>query len=150
MGLWIITLSRHGLEIVLSTTHGEARALYGNAERIRFILRVNRNAYLYLFNRDSSGRTALLYPVAGTPAMPLTAGEPMILPDDGLPYELIVQPPFGEDQIWAVATEAKLSLPQNGDALWNDLPALRSKLRKQTVNNGLGYAEATLNIVTEP
>jgi len=145
-----VALSRNGLELELSTTHGEARAVYGNAERIRFILRINRDAYLYLFNRDSRGRTSLLYPLPGAPKTPMTAGRPLILPDDGLPYELVVQPPFGEDHVWAVAAEDQLRLPKAGDGQWDDFQALKRGLRRQTANTGRGYAEAGQNIVTEP
>ncbi len=141
-------ISRNGLGLELSTTHGEGRAVYAAGERIRFVLRANRNAHLYLINRDSSGRAAMLYPLPGAPTEPLRAGEPLILPDDGLPYELVVQPPFGQEQVWAVASEKPLELPPMSHEQWQNFIAIRKNLREQHPNSS--YAEAALNLVTQP
>ncbi len=143
-------LSRNGLVLELATTRGEARARYRAEEKIQFIVRTNRNAHLYLFVRDSSAKVALLFPLPGAPTEPLQSGEPFILPDDGLPYELVVEPPFGRDYVWAVASELPLREADDRTIEWQDIHALRKSLRKKGKNGRNGYAEAGVELISTP
>lgn len=142
-------LSLNGLTLDLATTRGEGKAEYRNGEKLQFIARANRSAHLYLFTKDNAGNGALLYPIPGVRVSPMEAGKPLILPDDGLPYELVVEPPFGEDYVWAVASEAPLEFPRNLPGDWGRFDILRQRLRGKGLQGAMGYAEADVALLTK-
>jgi len=146
-----------GLTLDLTTDRGERQPYYHLNDKIRFILRLNRIAYVYLFDLDAQGQATLLYPVDPNTGyllkgvMPqVKPGEPLVLPADGASYELVVREPFGRDTVWAVASDASLDFPEDLAGDWSGSNILIDRIRKQGLFGKNGYAEAQVEIVTGP
>jgi len=151
-------ISKEGLVLDLTTTRGQGKAVYQEGERIQFLLRINRPARVYLFDLDPHGNAALLYPVdengllargARCGAMP-NPGTPLIIPEDGCSYDLMVTEPYGRDTVWAVASESPLKIPADLDGDWKKADTLVKRLRDQGLFGKGGYAESQVEVVTGP
>jgi hypothetical protein len=151
-------ISKNGLTLELTTTRGEGRPLYQKGEHIRFLIRLNRSAWVYLFNLDPAGNAALLYPVAENGrlaregqcgALP-RPGTPLILPEDGCSYDLVVTAPYGRDRVWAVAAETPLTFSPDLEGDWKKTDILVNRLRSQGLSAKGGYAEAEIEVITAP
>jgi len=151
-------VSKGGLKVELTTTRGEGRPLYHKDERIRFLIRLNRPAWIYLFNLDSHGKATLLYPVDETGrlarkgqcgALP-APGIPLILPEDGCSYDLVVAEPYGRDRVWAVAAETPLAFPGDLEGDWKRADIIVNRLRAHGLSRKGGYSEAEVEVVTGP
>ena len=151
-------ISKNGLRVELTTTRGEGKPMYHKDELIRFLIRLNRSAWVYLFDLDPKGNAALLYPVdetgrlarggqCGTLPAP---GTPLILPEDGCSYDLVVTEPYGRDTVWVVASESPLEFPGDLGGDWSKADLLINRLRKQGFSRKGGYAEAQVEVVTGP
>ena len=151
-------ISKGGLKVELTTTRGEGRALYHKDEHIRFLLRLNRSAWVYLFDLDPKGNATLLYPVdekgrlarggqCGTLPRP---GMPLVLPEDGCSYDLVVTEPYGRDRVWAVAAESPIEFPADLKGDWAKSDFLVNRLRNQGLSGKTAYAEAEVELVTAP
>ena len=151
-------ISKDGLQIELTTTRGEARPFYRNGEHIKFVIRLNRAAFLYLFDLDPKGNAILLYPVGangqlargGQCGVMPQPGVPIILPEDGCSYDLVVTEPYGTDRIWVVASESQLELPGNPEGDRPKANELMRRLRARGLSSHGGYAEAQVEVVTGP
>ncbi len=151
-------ISKDGLQVELTTARGEGRPLYRKDEHIKFVIRLNRSAFLYLFDLDPKGNAILLYPVGENGqlarggqcgAMP-QPDTPIILPEDGCSYDLVVAEPYGTDRVWVVAAESPLDFPGDLAGDWSKANELVSRLRGQGLSGRGGYAEAQVEVVTEP
>jgi hypothetical protein len=151
-------ISKDGLKLELTTTRGEKRPVYRKDEHIRFLIRLNRSAWVYLFDLDPQGNATLLYPVdangrlaregqCGTLPKP---GQPLVLPEDGCSYDLVVTEPYGRDRVWAVASESQLQFPADLSGDWQKADPLVRQLREQGFSQKGGYAEADVEVVTGP
>ncbi|WP_295450974.1 DUF4384 domain-containing protein [uncultured Thiodictyon sp.] len=140
-------LSRRGLAVELSTSHGEGKAKYRIGEKIAFLVRVNRDAYVYLFDLDAQGEATLLYPAFQVKATPLPAGQPLLLPDDGMAYALEVTEPPGRDRVWVVASERPLDLPPELTGEWAKAATIMDRVRG-LAGPDAAYAEAQLLLDT--
>ena len=151
-------ISKGGLKVELTTTRGEGRPLYHENEHIRFLLRLNRSAWVYLFDLDPKGIATLLYPVdekgrlarggqCGSLPQP---GKPLILPEDGCSYDLVVTEPYGRDRVWAVAAESPIEFPADLKGDWAKADFLVKRLRNQGLSKKGAYAEAEVEVVTAP
>ncbi|MEJ2588488.1 MAG: DUF4384 domain-containing protein [Deltaproteobacteria bacterium] len=153
-----VTLSKDGLTVELTTTRGEGKAYYSDGERIRFVLRLNRSATVYLFDLDPQGNATLLYPVDETGRLAREnqcgarsePGTPIILPEDGCSYDLVVTKPYGRDTVWAVAAETPLRFPPDLKEEWRKADILVKRLRAQGLSGERGYAESEVEVVTGP
>ena len=151
-------ISKGGLKVELTTTRGEGRPLYHRGEKIRLLIRLNRSAWVYLFNLDPKGNAALLYPVDknGHHARRGQCGsvpephKPIILPEDGCSYDLVVEEPYGRDRVWVVAAESPLEFPAELKGDWEKADKLVNRLRSQGLSREGGYAEAQVEVVTGP
>lgn len=149
-----VCVTGSGLELDLTSTRGEDRPYYQKNEEIRFMLRLNRPAWVYLFDLNPKGDAILLYPVNDRGHLARDAGfmreieKPLILPEDGYSYELIADAPFGTDTVWAVASETPLDFPVNMGGDWSRAKNLVGRLRNQGTKLQRGYAEAKLELVT--
>lgn len=149
-------LSQNGLRVDLTTTRGETLPFYRDGEPIRFMLRTNRPAWIYLFDFNPAGEAVLLYPIAedGTTARLGQAGftrqpeKPLLLPNDGYAFDLVASPPYGKDTVWAVASEIPLELPDRLTGDWERADRVRERLRLQGLRHNQGYAEAHLQLMT--
>ncbi len=142
-------VSHQGLEVELSTTHGEGVASYRAGNKMTFLIRVNRAAFVYLFDFDSAGEAVLLYPALSVQSEPLPPGRLLVLPDDGLPYELEVSKPFGRDLVWAVAVERAIPVPGELTGDWVDAKEVMRRVRSLAADAG-AHAETQLIIETKP
>ncbi len=142
-------ISHGGLEVELATTHGEGVASYRAGSKITFLVRVNRAAYVYLFDFDSTGEAVLLYPAFAAQVRPLPPGRLLVLPDDGLPYELEVSRPFGKDLVWAVAVQDSIAVPTELTGDWSKAKVVMQRVRSLAVKAG-AYAETQLIVETGP
>ncbi len=151
-------VSKDGLQVELTTTRGEAKPFYRNGEHIKFVIRLNRSAFIYLFDLDPKGNAILLYPVGpngqlarggqcGTTPEPSV---PIILPEDGCSYDLVVTEPYGTDRVWVVAAESPLDFPADLAGDWSKGAELVSRLRTQGLSGNGGYAESQVEVVTGP
>jgi hypothetical protein len=151
-------ISKDGLMVELTTTRGEGRPFYREGEHIKFVIRLNRIAYVYLFDLDSKGNATLLYPVDGSGrlarggqcgSMP-RPNVPIILPEDGCSYDLVVTKPYGTDRVWVVGAESPLDFPGDLAGDWSRADELVRRLRNQGLSGKGGYAEAEVEVVTGP
>lgn len=149
-----VCLAKDGLELDLTSTRGQDRPYYRNGEVIRFVMGLNKPAWVYVFDFNPAGEVTLLYPVDDCGRLAKNAGfvrhvdEPLILPEDGYSYELIADAPFGSDTVWAVASEMPLEFPADMNGDWGRAENLVTRLRKQGSVLQKGYAEARLELVT--
>jgi hypothetical protein len=151
-------ISKGGLKVELTTTRGDRRPRYANGEQIRFVIRLNRSAWVYLFDFDPAGKATLLYPVdengrlahdGQCGSLPLP-GIPLILPEDGCSYDLVVMAPYGRDRVRVVASESKLPFPKTLSGKWKNADFLVEKLREHGFSQEGGYAESEVEVVTGP
>ena len=147
-------LSRHAgyshkdLKVEVATTRGEGLAVYRKGQVIRFFVRLNKSAHVYLIDFDSAGRATLLYPESPAKDKVVAAGMPLVLPEDGLDYELRVDTPFGKDTVFVAASETPLKVAQTLLAGWGPPAKVRSMLRKLGEGTNKGYAEAEVDVET--
>ncbi|MGH8615167.1 MAG: DUF4384 domain-containing protein [Gammaproteobacteria bacterium] len=144
----VAATSYKGLKLELATSRGEGTAIYRDGSQIQFLVRVNRPAYVYLFDLNSRGEAVLLYPTLGVSPRKLAADKLLLLPDDGMPYELVVSPPYGKDLVWAVASETGLVLPEKMQGDWTKASRLRERLLAASESAPQGFAEAQLVVQT--
>jgi len=145
-------VAQNGLQVEISTTRGEGETLYRKGEVIQFLLRSNRDAYIYLFDLDANDHAVMLYPAPsqGAPVKKVPGREVLILPGDALPYEIVVSEPFGQDIIWAVASDVKLAIPEDLTGDWANVNTLKQRVRKLGQSTAQGYAEAQVLVTTSP
>lgn len=111
------------------TTHLGDRQAFVAGDRISFLLSLERDAYVYLFYRDAESSLLQLLPNERMPAHFFSAGLFMPLPDSRQPFQFIVQPPFGEESIYAYASDNG-SLSFSGTPLANGLILLEDRLEQ--------------------
>jgi len=140
--------SKNGLTVELAAGSGDSSNPYRRGSAIRFVVRINRDAFLYLFNFNPEGKTFALYPDPDTEPKKLKAGSPIRIPDDGADYMFEVQPPFGTEMLLAVAAEEPLNVPRDMSGEWSRADAVPGLLREMGENAAGGYAEARLELIT--
>ena len=151
-------ISKGGLRVELTTTRGEGRPLYHKDEHIRFLIRLNRSAWVYLFDLDPNGNATLLYPVDENGRLDRNGkcgslpppGTPLVLPEDGCSYDLVVTEPYGTDRVWAVAAEFPIEFPAELKGEWAKSDFLVKCLRSQGLSKKGAYAEAEVELMTGP
>ncbi len=151
-------ISKGGLAAQITTDHGDKEPLYRKGEHIRFILQINNDAYVYLFDINPRGEAVLLYPVDENGALAqgrecgsrLSAGKALVLPLDGCSYDLVADEPYGKDIVWAVASSFPLDFGDIAPDDWSNAGILQQKIRNRGISKTGGYAEAAVEIVTGP
>jgi len=151
-------IEKDGLIVELATSRGEGRPFYHKDEHIRFLVRLNRPAWVYLFNFSPSGEATLLYPVdnmgrlarMNTCGSRAEAGTPLIIPEDGCSVNLVVDKPYGKDRVIAFAKESPLEIPKYLDGRWSRADFILKTLREQSLSGNDAYAEAEIEVVTGP
>ncbi len=146
-------ISRGGLKVEISTDRGENRPLYFKGEQIRFLVRLNRDAWVYIFYLNPDKSALPLYPLDSHNqpdhnSPKLKSDRLMVLPDDGCPYDLKVSPPFGRDQVLVIASEKQILLPALESSDWQSADLLFQRLRQQACSDNPGYAEARVVLET--
>lgn len=114
-------------------------AVYQIGEPIHISVKVNRDAYVYLFNVNADGSIDLILPNAYDRNNYLRAGEERTYPPSGARYEFTITGPEGENYVLALASLRPLSLGEIAD-----VKSGRMNLR------GLRNLSQTLSIVVRP
>ncbi|MEA3332170.1 MAG: DUF4384 domain-containing protein, partial [Pseudomonadota bacterium] len=148
-------ISKSGLKVEISTNRGDNLPRYHQGEQIRFLIRINRNAWIYIFYLNPDSSATLLYPLdhknrPDANSSRLLANRLLILPDDGCPYDLKVSEPFGKDQVMVIASEKRIPLPDQESPIWQKANKLLDDLRNQMLRENCGYAEAKIELITTP
>jgi hypothetical protein len=132
------------LKVEISTSHGVHNVTYYEEESLRLFIRTNQAAYVYVYVFDAKQFVTLLYPESRyVNTNKVKEGELFILPEDGLPYKLSVQPPFGPTTLWVVASTNSLKFPTEMSDVWLQADTLREKVR-DLGKTSKGYAEAEI------
>lgn len=119
--------------------NGYSNATYAIGENIRIYVRVNQDAYVYLFNINAGGQIDLIQPNPYSNQSFMRAGETRAFPAQGARYQFTIDGPVGTDQVLAVASRSPLSLAQIAD--------IRSG---QMRLSGAGNLARALSIVVTP
>ncbi len=120
------------------TTHlGDAQT-FVEGDEIRFMLSLDQAAYLYLFYQDAAHNLVQILPNREQPENHYLQGLFIPVPAPEAGFKFIVQAPFGEEKLWAFASDKPVAL-STGKTLANGLilPALnieqiRERIRQQT------------------
>ena len=97
----------------ISSTKGGDNPVYHSKEKMTFYLQVDQPLYIYLYDIDSMGHVARLFPIVEEQEeKPFQVGKLYIYPkkEDGI--ELEVNPPFGKDIVKVFASSKPLPLPE--------------------------------------
>jgi hypothetical protein len=94
---------------------GTGNAIYQIGETISLYVKVNQDAYVYMFNVNASGSIDLILPNPYDRSNLLRAGETRAFPPIGARYSLTISGPEGWDKVLAVASRQPLSLDQIAD-----------------------------------
>ena len=93
---------------------------YRVGEKVAFYFQANRDAYVMLINKGTSGKVTILYPNPFTPEERIKANTRYAVPGPEGRYELTVAGPAGDDMVWAVASVRPIRSPaitgRSGDA----------------------------------
>ncbi len=148
-------ISKGGLKVEISTNRGDDLPRYRQGEQIRFLIRINRDAWIYIFYLNPDASALLLYPLdhknqPDANSRRLQANRLLVLPDDGCPYDLKVSEPFGRDQVMVLASEKRILLPEPESPDWQKANELLDSLRIQALRENSGYAEAKIELLTNP
>lgn len=82
-------------------------------DRVNWLLSLDGAAHVYLFYRDAEGGVWQLLPNARLPDHFFGAGLFQPLPGDGEALRFVIRPPFGEEAVFAFASErGDLSFPR--------------------------------------
>ncbi len=90
-------------------------AVYRIGEPIRISVKVNRDAYVYLFNVNADGSIDLILPNNYDRNNRLRAGQVRTFPPKGARYEFTITGPEGENYVLALASLRPLSLGEIAD-----------------------------------
>jgi hypothetical protein len=77
---------------------------YRIGEKVTFYFQTNRDAYVTLINKGTSGKVAVLLPNPYAPPILIKGGTRYAVPGKDETYELPISGPPGEELVWAVAT----------------------------------------------
>lgn len=77
---------------------------YRIGEKVTFFFETNRDAYVTLVNKGTSGKVTVLFPNAYAPGFAVKGNTRYRIPAPGDPYEMTVSGPPGQDMVIATAT----------------------------------------------
>ena len=148
--VWAETVQNVHLEITTYLGDGQT---FVEGDDIAFMLSLDQAAYVYLFYQDASGQLIQILPNREQTEHLFTAGSFIPVPDPEAAFKFTVQPPFGQETLWAFATDRPLP-PLPGKALPNgmmrmaqDIEAIRRTIKKQSSTL---FGEAMLTLKTSP
>jgi len=106
------------LDVEVQLIGGDGRLVYPG-QQVGFTFRVNRDAYVVVYNIDTEGRTHLLYPRNRWDAEYVRGGTTHFLPGRGADYRLVADGPAGEEFVVAVASDHPIA--ENWVDCWDGL-----------------------------
>ncbi len=100
------------LKVAVALNKAGANPLYLEGENLKVSVNVNQDAYVYVFNIQSTGAITVLLPngFPGGQQPFLRAGETRTFPGTNDKYQLNIQAPFGQEKIFALASKNPLNL----------------------------------------
>jgi len=135
------------------TTHLGDRQSFVDGDRISFLLSLDNDAYVYLFYRDAAANLLQLLPNERMPDHFFSAGLFMPVPSAQQAFQFTVQPPYGEEFLYAIASSNDaLAFPgkplDNGLILLDgDLQRVIDDIRKESK---LLFGRGELRLTTLP
>ncbi len=111
------------------TTHLGDQQSFVEGDRISFLLSLDNDAHVYLFYRDAAANLLQLLPNERMPDHFFSAGLFMPVPSAQQPFQFTVQPPYGDESIYAIASDND-TLVFAGKPLANGLILLEGKLEQ--------------------
>jgi len=111
------------------TTHLGDQQSFVDGDRISFLLSLDNDAYVYLFYRDAAANLLQLLPNERMPNHFFNAGLFMPVPSAQQAFQFTVQPPYGDEFIYAIASSND-ALVFPGKPLANGLILLERDLEK--------------------
>jgi len=133
------------------TTHLGNQQSFVDGDIISFLLNLDTDAYLLVVYQDATGNLIQLLPNRDSQKERYRAGLFISLPEEQAPFRFKVQPPYGDEILWAFASDE----PQpnlKGEELQNGLKRLKLDFKTllQTLRNKnqKSYGESSLSIHT--
>ena len=126
------------------------RKIYQEGEKVRFRATVDRDAFLFLFNLRADGSTVLLYPNAYHPDNLVKAGQVVAIPSDAMKFDLVVEPPYGDEAVQGIATTSReAAQAMRGRGIDNLRPAAQAPPRGVTFRGIDGGARNVAEIIRD-
>lgn len=107
------------LQLEITTHLGDAQRFL-KGDRIHFMISLDKDAYVTLFYQDASDQIVQLLPNPHHPENFFKSGLFIPYPAQNTNFDFTVQPPFGEDRVWAFASDTAVT-SFNGHTLENGL-----------------------------
>lgn len=142
--------SPQSLQLEITTHLGDGQN-FRFGDPIRFLISLDRDAYVTLFYQDASDMIVQLLPNTHQAAHYFKAGLFIPFPNQNTKFDFTVQPPFGEDRVWAFASDMPIpaftgQMLENGlISISNTIDEIRSVIQNNSV---VLYDEAKLTMIT--
>ena len=81
---------------------------FTEGDEISFMLSLDQPAYIYLFYQDATNQLTQILPNPKQPENYYQPGQFIPVPDPKAGFKFIVQAPFGEEKLWAFASDSKI------------------------------------------
>lgn len=87
------------------TTHLGNQQHFAEQDVISFLISLDRAAFVYVFYQDASGHVYQLMPGKAQSRHYFEPGFYIPFPPENSAFQFVVQAPFGEEQLWVVASD---------------------------------------------
>jgi hypothetical protein len=127
---------RRPLDVDVRLIGGDGRLVYPGQE-VGFTFRVNRDAYVVIYDIDTEGRTHLLYPRNRWDPEFVRGNTTHFLPGRGSDYRLVADGPAGEEFVVAVASDHPIA--DNWVDCWDGLAGRTEYDHLGSTSERVGY-----------
>lgn len=110
------------VQFSVGMTTSDFRRQYKAGESVTLNVQAEKDCFLLVVDEQSDGTTVLLFPNRFHPADRVPRGTVVSIPGPGSRFRLLVQPPFGEDRIVALAATKESALHAHFSRLVDELP----------------------------
>ena len=97
-----------------ASTNAEQTKEFKLGDQIKFHFDTERDCYIHLIYVDSRGLLTVVSPDLGDGNNFLKAGKKATYPSEKANFQIIVEPPLGQDNVYVIATENPANLPEDG------------------------------------
>lgn len=138
------------LQLEITTHLGDGQS-FRKGDPIRFMISLDKDAYVTLFYQDASDEITQILPNQHQASSFFKAGLFIPFPDQNMNFDFTAQPPFGKDRVWAFASDVPITTLK-GQALANGLmriPKSIDEIRSVVKQHSKAFydeAELTINI----
>jgi len=103
------------LEVKLRAwTSAERTKEFKLGDELKFHFRTERDCYIRLIYVDSRGLLTVISPDLGDGNSFLAAGKEATFPSENANFQIIAEPPLGQDHVYVIATVNRANLPEDG------------------------------------